>query len=65
MSATNEPRIVYWHRELPPSDAELMGEHTLEASSSHVPATIAHRDELWHECYRGFGYMLYRRAAQP
>lgn len=45
-------KIVYWHRELPPLDAELMAEHTVEATSRRVPGTIAHRDELWDECYR-------------
>ena len=43
--------IVSWHRELPPLDAELMAEHTVEATSNHVPGTLAHRDELWDQCY--------------
>jgi hypothetical protein len=42
---------IYWHRELPPLTAEPIGEHTLEASSRRVPGTLAHRDELWDECY--------------
>ena len=46
------PKVVYWHRELPPLDAELMAEHTVEAKSSRVPGTIAHRDDLWDQCYR-------------
>lgn len=45
-----QTKTVYWHRELPPLDAEVIGEHTLEASSDHVPGTIAHRDELWNQC---------------
>jgi hypothetical protein len=45
-----ETKTVYWHRELPPFDAEVIGEHTLEAVSDHVPDTIAHRDELWKQC---------------
>jgi hypothetical protein len=45
-------RTVYWHRELPPIDAEFVAEHTVEANSSRVPGTIAHRDELWDRCYR-------------
>jgi hypothetical protein len=48
----NTPQIVYWHRELPPLDAELMAEHTVEADSGRVPGTIAYRDELWDHCYR-------------
>jgi len=44
-------RIVYWHRELPPLEAELVAEHTVEATSSRVKGTIARRDELWNRCY--------------
>ena len=44
------PKVIYWHRELPPLDAEPIGEHTIEATSSRVPGTIAHRDELWTRC---------------
>ena len=45
-------KIVYWHRELPPLDAELMSDHTIEATSSRVMGTIGHRDELWDGCYQ-------------
>ena len=45
------PRIVHWHRDLPPLDAELMAEHTVEADSSRVGGTLRHRDELWNRCY--------------
>lgn len=45
-------KIVFWHRHLPPLDADLVAEHTVEASSSRVPGTLAHRDELWDQCYR-------------
>jgi hypothetical protein len=38
---------VFWHRELPPFDAEPMGEHVLEATSHHIQGTLAHRDERW------------------
>lgn len=43
--------VVYWHRELPPSDAEPVGEHVVEATSTRVPSTLAHRDELWDRSY--------------
>lgn len=46
-----ERRVVCWHRELPPIDGDMIGEHTVEATSIHVPATLAHRDELWARCY--------------
>ena len=47
----NGSRIIYWHRELPPFEAEAMGEHVVEAASGRVPGTLAHRDELWSQCY--------------
>ena len=47
---TAEP-IVYWHRELPPASADIVAEHTVEATSARVPGTIARRDELWDRCY--------------
>ena len=43
-------QIVFWHRELPPVSAEMIGEHTLEATSARVPGTLAYRDELWESC---------------
>ena len=46
-----EPKAIYWHRELPPLDAEPIGEHFIELNSMHVPGTLAHRDELWQQCY--------------
>ena len=43
---------IYWHRELPPVEADPVAEHTVEADSLRVPGTIAHRDELWADCRR-------------
>lgn len=43
--------VVYWHRELPPADAEPMGEHVVEATSARVAGTLVHRDELWNQYY--------------
>jgi hypothetical protein len=45
-------KVVYWHRELPPLNAEFMAEHTVEATSGRVEGTIGHRDELWDRCYQ-------------
>jgi hypothetical protein len=42
---------IYWHNELPPLGAQAIGEHTVEATSLHVPGTLAHRDGLWDQCY--------------
>jgi hypothetical protein len=49
--AKNGAKVIYWRQELPPFDAEMVGEHTVEATSGRVPGTIAHRDELWDQCY--------------
>lgn len=46
-----DSKIIYWHRELPPFDAEPIGEHTVEASSRRVQNTLVHRDELWDRSY--------------
>lgn len=43
-------KVVYWRRELPPLDAEVIGEHTVEATSHRVPYTFGH-DHLWDQCY--------------
>jgi hypothetical protein len=66
MNATPElaEKIVYWHREFPPNDAEMMGEHTLEATSSRVAGTISHRDELWDRCYDELMINAHARLAQ-
>jgi hypothetical protein len=44
--------VIYWHRELPPLEAELVAEHTVEVNSSRIAGTLAHRDELWDSCYQ-------------
>lgn len=54
------PKRVYWHREPPPADAEMMAEHTIEAQSLRVPGTLAHRDEVWDTCHAD----LMRRTVQ-
>ena len=45
-------QVAFWHRDLPPLDAAVMGEHTVEANSDRVPGTLAHRDDLWDACYQ-------------
>jgi hypothetical protein len=46
-----DKKIIYWHRELQPLDAEAIGEHVVEATSHRVSNTLSHRDELWDRCY--------------
>jgi hypothetical protein len=43
-------QIVFWHRELPPPAADVVGEGEVEADSRHVAGTLANRDRLWDEC---------------
>ena len=57
-------KIVYWHRELPPLDAEPIGEHAVEADSMHVAGNLAHRDELWDQCYRDLMAQAHVRLAK-
>jgi hypothetical protein len=59
-----DPKIVYWHRELPPLDTESLGEHTVEADSVRVAGTLAHRDDLWDQCYRDLMAQAHVRLAQ-
>jgi hypothetical protein len=55
---------IFWHRELPPVDAEPMGEHTIEATSLRVPGTLAHRDDLWEQCYQELMDRMHDRLEQ-
>ena len=61
---SGECRRVYWHRDLPPVDADIMGEHVLEATSERVQGSLAHRDELWDRCYRGLLDSTHERFEQ-
>ena len=60
----HDRKVVYWHRELPPLEADLVAEHTVEATSSRVAGSIAHRDELWDRCYRELMAAADRRLTQ-
>jgi hypothetical protein len=42
---------IYWHRALPPLDADVVAEHTTEATSARVPDTLAQRGKLWDRSY--------------
>ena len=60
-TAVPDRNSIYWHRYLPPLAAEFMAEHTVEADSSPVAGTLAHRDELWGRCY---GELMTRAEAR-
>jgi hypothetical protein len=55
---------VYWHSELPPLDAEPLGEHEVEANSMRVTGSITRGGELWDSCYRDLMMQLERRLEQ-
>ena len=52
VSNLTPPKIVFWHRELPPLRADVIGEDTIEATSEHVQGSLSHRDDAWLRCYR-------------
>jgi hypothetical protein len=56
--------VVYWHRDLPPFDAEAIGEHSLEADSPRQADTVANRDELWSEYRLGLNEAVHDRIGQ-
>ena len=55
---------IYWHRQLPPADAEVLAEHVIEATSSRVLGSLAQRDELWDRCYADLMDSARRRLKQ-
>ncbi len=50
-TAASPAQVLYWHRELPPLRAEVVGEHILEATSRRVPGRFSGADEEWSRCY--------------
>lgn len=44
-------KVVYWHRELPPLDGNVAGEHVVEATSDHVSGSIERHGDSWDACY--------------
>jgi hypothetical protein len=64
MIGVNKSGMIYWHRELPPLDAEAMEEHVVEATSRRVLGTLAHRSELWDQCYENLMAQAHTRLQQ-
>ena len=58
------PKVVYWHRELPPLDTWPLADHIVEANSARIAGTLAHRDELWNQCYRELMKIAEKRVEQ-
>lgn len=62
--ASTHDRVVFWHRELPPLDAEVVAEHTVEATSGRVTGTLGHRGELWDQCHQELMANAHARLVQ-
>jgi hypothetical protein len=57
-------KVVYWHRELPPPDAQPIAEHTIEAASTRVRGAPGRRDRVWLTCYDDLMAQTERRLEQ-
>jgi hypothetical protein len=60
----SDRKVVYWHRELPPIDAEPLGEYVVEADSVRVAGRLDRGSELWDRCYRDLMAQFERRLRQ-
>jgi len=63
-SPLSVPKRVFWHRDLPPVNAELAGEGIIEASSVRVADTLAERSALWQCCLTDLKHEAHRRLEQ-
>lgn len=46
-----EPRLIYWHRDLPPLSEQMEGEHEVSATSERVHFSWADQSTQWKECH--------------
>lgn len=51
-TVTDQSKIIFWHRDLPPLEAEVVGDHTIEADSTRITGRLARHDDLWRQCER-------------
>ena len=63
-SVHDDRKIVYWHRELPPVDGEILDEHVVEAISDRVSGSIERYGDLWNRCYAALMEHATGRLAQ-
>jgi hypothetical protein len=64
VSIASDEKVVYWHRELPPLDAEVIGDHVVEATSTHVKGDLDDRGTLWDQCHDSLMANLESRLRQ-
>ena len=55
---------VFWHRELPPASAEVVGEGLLEATSVRVRDCLDERGSLWESCLADLKQDAHKRLEQ-
>jgi len=63
-SVHDDRKIVYWHRELPPVDGEILDEHVVEATSDRVSGSIDRYGDLWNRCHAALMEHATGRLAQ-
>ena len=57
-------KIVYWHRDLPPLDGEILHEHVVESTSDRVSGSIERYGDLWDRCHAALMQHTSERLAQ-
>jgi len=64
VNAAPAAQTIFWYRDLPPLNAEVVQEHTVDACSARVSGAIAYRGELWTTCYADAMSQVTRRLKQ-
>jgi uncharacterized glyoxalase superfamily protein PhnB len=57
-------KVIYWHGDLPPLEAEPIGEHVVEATSARVKGDLAQRGALWEQSHDDLMARLQDRLQQ-
>ena len=57
-------KVIYWHRDLPPLDGEILHEHVIEATSGRVSGSIDRYGDLWGQCHAALMQHTSDRLAQ-
>jgi hypothetical protein len=60
----NPKQVVFWHRDLPPVEAEPIVEDEIEATGPRLPSSPSGRSELWTRSADGLRASAESRIAQ-
>jgi|ETNmetMinimDraft_24_1059892.scaffolds.fasta_scaffold70897_1 hypothetical protein len=55
---------IYWHRDLPPLQDRIEGEHWITAKSDVIPHSLTHDSEVWGQCFPTLERNLEKRLLQ-